>query len=170
MQLPIYLAATTLNNNSEPAGALYFRISPEITNVKNSEDLKTLIDKAEENQIDGVVIDNTDILNNIDDDENNGIVKKLKSKRNKVIPKEDLSNLINHATNLAKEISDNIINGKISITPYKKANETPCEYCKYENICRFDTCFKDNKFNELPKAKAEDILKLIKEECENEMD
>ena len=170
MQLPIYLAATTLNNNSEPAGALYFRISPEMTNVKNSEDLKTLIDKAEENQIDGVVIDNTDILNNIDDDENNGIVKKLKSKRNKVIPKEDLSNLINHATNLAKEISDNIINGKISITPYKKANETPCEYCKYENICHFDTCFKDNKFNELPKAKAEDILKLIKEESENEMD
>lgn len=170
MQLPIYLAATTLDKDNEPAGALYFRISPEITNVNSSKELKKIIDKADENQIDGVVIDNKDILYNIDDDENNGIVKKLKNKRNKVISKEDLSNLINHATNLAKEISDNIINGDISIYPYKKGDKTPCDYCKYENICHFDTCFKDNNFNELQKTNAKEILELIKEENENEVD
>ena len=96
--------------------------------------------------------------------------ERYKEITDKIIPKEDLSNLINHATNLAKEISDNIINGKISITPYKKSSETPCEYCKYGNICHFDTCFKDNKFNELEITAAKDIIKMLKEENENEMD
>ena len=44
-----------------------------------------------------------------------------------------------------KEISKEIFEGNISISPYYKDKKTGCDYCNYKSICGFNTG--NNKYN-----------------------
>ena len=60
-----------------------------------------------------------------------------------------------------KEISKEILNGKIDIKPYNKKGKTPCEYCSYKAICGFNPRMHDNKYNYITnKSNDEIILKM----------
>ena len=68
------------------------------------------------------------------------------------------------------EITDNIIKGDIKIYPYELSSKNACTYCKYSNICKFDTCFKGNEFNKLEPIKPKQVQEKLKEENKNELD
>lgn len=61
-------------------------------------------------------------------------------------------------------ICDNILNGDISISPSKKGDYTPCDYCKYSSVCRFDPTVVGNEYK-LYKAipEYEEIIKEMEE-------
>ena len=61
-----------------------------------------------------------------------------------------------------KEISKEILNGKIDLKPYYKDKKTPCQYCNYRNICRFNMGGCTNKYNYINKTSKEEILNKIK--------
>jgi ATP-dependent helicase/DNAse subunit B len=36
------------------------------------------------------------------------------------------------------KLAEEIISGKIDITPYRLSGSSPCSYCEYRSVCRFD--------------------------------
>lgn len=49
---------------------------------------------------------------------------------------------------IIKQISEEILQGNIEVKPYYNAStKTPCEYCKYKSICRFDENTKTMNIN-----------------------
>ena len=45
-------------------------------------------------------------------------------------------------------IAGQIISGKIDVTPYRLSGTSPCAYCKYQPVCRFDWQINDYNFLE----------------------
>ena len=66
------------------------------------------------------------------------------------------------------QISEGILGGNIEVKPYYNTGnkKTPCEYCKYKSICRFDENSKGNRYNYLTNLNKEAIMELIKEDIQ----
>ena len=77
--------------------------------------------------------------------------------------KEQFENLQKYTDKIIKQISQEILSGNIDIKPYynTKDKKTPCEYCSYKSICRFDEgqC---NNYNYVGKLNREAVLEEIK--------
>ena len=63
-------------------------------------------------------------------------------------------------TQLAAELTD----GKIDITPYRLGKKSPCTYCDYRALCRFD--WQINEYNILDACNKEEALEKMKETTE----
>lgn len=170
LQLPIYLTAASIGENKRPAGAFYFKITPPIENIKDSNTYKKIKETVNENKLDGVVLDDTNIIEKIDNNKQKNSIKITRDKSN-LMTGEDFSNLILHTKKTVTNIANEIMNGNIDIHPYKDdSNYTPCDYCKYKNICKFDTCFKENTYNKPLNMSNKEIKEKLKEEANNGMD
>ena len=66
---------------------------------------------------------------------------------------------------LIKQISESILAGNIEVKPYynTKLKTTPCTYCKYRSICRFDENSATNKYNYISNLNKDAILEMLKE-------
>ena len=52
----------------------------------------------------------------------------------KVFSMDDINNVFEYMINTIKTIGNNILDGKISVSPV----EDGCKYCKFSSICKFD--------------------------------
>ena len=59
-----------------------------------------------------------------------------------------------------------MMSGNIHIGPYKNKNGTSCDFCSYSAICQFDTTVRDNKYRILNNKDNDEIIKLMKGECD----
>ena len=60
--------------------------------------------------------------------------------------KFDLQNrLIDFAVRIIK-LAQEIVSGKIDTSPYRLGQVSPCSYCKYKPVCRFDWQINDYNF------------------------
>lgn len=57
-----------------------------------------------------------------------------------------------------------MLEGNISIRPYKKKDYTACSYCNYAAICRFDPGIKGNNYRILKDLSDEKVWELIKDD------
>jgi len=62
---------------------------------------------------------------------------------------EQFDYMMAHTDDKIKEFGEGIINGNIAMKPYKLEKDTPCGYCEYKSICRFDARLSGNAYNEL---------------------
>ena len=76
----------------------------------------------------------------------------ISEKRSKVISKYDFDNLQKEVKMIIKDISKEIMSGKIDIKPYSYQKKTGCDYCKYKTICMFNNNIKGNEFRFIRKA------------------
>lgn len=67
-----------------------------------------------------------------------------------------------------KNISKEILSGKIDIRPYNKGRKTPCEYCAYKGICQFDKNKFGNEYNYIPSLNTDEALEMIQKSCAEE--
>ena len=86
-------------------------------------------------------------------------------RKSSVVTKSQFEDLQKYISKIIKQISKEILSGKIDIEPcynirYKK---TPCEYCNYKSICQFDTAENKNNYNYIGKKEKQEILDEIKE-------
>ena len=65
-----------------------------------------------------------------------------------------------------KDISREILSGKIDLKPFNKNGNTPCDYCEYKPICNFDVRQKGNKYNYIDKKSKDDVILKMKKELE----
>lgn len=63
-------------------------------------------------------------------------------------------------------ICEEILEGRIDISPYIKKGTAPCRYCSYSSVCQFDPSVKGNKYRVLKDIKEEEAWELIEKEID----
>jgi ATP-dependent helicase/nuclease subunit B len=63
---------------------------------------------------------------------------------------------------LLTDISSNMLDGDVSLMPYKKQKDTACKYCKFITLCHFDPKISSNEYKIIPKKEDEEIIELMK--------
>ena len=92
----------------------------------------------------------------------------LSSKGTSAVTREQFEYLQRYMEKIITQISEGILGGNIEVKPYYNTGnkKTPCEYCKYKSICRFDENSKGNRYNYLTNLNKEAIMELIKEDIQ----
>ena len=158
IQLITYLDALCEQTDLNPSGVLYMGLIDNI--VKNA---KNLSDEEIENKIrsnfkmKGLILADISVIRTMDKKLQTGssdiipvyISKdgQISEKKSSVISKKAFDELQIQVKNIIKEISYEILKGKIDIKPYNYRKKTGCDYCKYKTICMFNTNIKDNEYN-----------------------
>lgn len=92
--------------------------------------------------------------------------EEIAPKRSSGATKEQFKMLQKYIIRTIKNISKEILSGKIDIKPYYKTKSTPCGFCEYKTICQFDKNKFCNSYNYIPSLSKEEALEKIEEkEC-----
>ena len=157
IQLITYLDAITEQENYLPSGVLYLGLIDEI--IKESKNLPD--EEIEKNlrksfKMQGLLLADIKVIKAMDTKLNAGssdIVPvyigkegEISKGRSSVASKEEFLELQKEVKKTIKEISKEILKGRIDIKPYKYQKSTGCDYCKYKTICMFDASRRDNDF------------------------
>ena len=157
IQLITYLDAITEEEDYSPSGVLYLGLIDEI--IKESKNLSD--EEIEKNlrksfKMQGLLLADVKVIKAMDTKLTTGssdiipvyIGKdgEISQGRSSVASKEEFLELQKEVKETIKEISKEILKGKIDIKPYKYQKNTGCDYCKYKTICMFDASRKDNDF------------------------
>ena len=88
----------------------------------------------------------------------------ISESKSNTVTKEQFQDLRNYTNKIIKEISEEMLKGKIEISPYyqKKNGQKPCDYCQYKNICNFKE-YGNSNYRYIQNDKKEDILNKIRE-------
>lgn len=73
----------------------------------------------------------------------------------KVFSMEDINNVFEYMINTIKTIGNNILDGKISVSPV----EDGCKYCKFSSICKFDK--KIDKTRKIKSYKNTEVYQML---------
>lgn len=73
----------------------------------------------------------------------------------KVFSMDDINNVFEYMINTIKTIGNNILDGKISVSPV----EDGCKYCKFSSICKFDK--KIDKTRKIKSYKNTDVYQML---------
>lgn len=183
-KLESYSVSKNEDANYKPAALLYSRFNPVKGKVESLEEVENMnedeLEKEQlsENKLKGFVIKDIDIINHLDKtlDETNKRSDIMAIERRKDgslgartagLYEEDFDVVKNYIIDKTEEICEAIYSGKIDIHPYKFDSETPCAYCEFKSICKFDPTIKGNKYRVIRKlaknGKYDDIISKMKE-------
>lgn len=169
IQLITYIESMNKLKNTNSAGILYMNLIDNIVKTnknKTDEEIKEEIKKNFRMQ--GLVVANIDILKMMDTQLDNGssniipvTLKKdgtISEGKSSTITKEQFESLQKQVMKIIKQISREILKGKIDIKPYKYKRSTGCDFCKFKSICMFDNNEFKNEYNYIKEESKEDIL------------
>lgn len=158
LQLMLYLKAAQ-ESSRKPAGVFYCNISEAIIDISNKSRELAIAglkkDISRSFKLDGTVIDEIDVINHIAGafDGFSDILPLRATKEGiKGTGKDNLMNVESFTklqTDIDKEIKslcEDLLSGIIKLEPKKTKDSSPCTYCEYKGICRFDTVFEGCKY------------------------
>lgn len=140
VQLIVYLYALlqygekyfNTNCNVMPGGVFYFKLSDPLIELQNNVDIPTNEKILKEFEMEGLVLKDNDVMFAINNDKN---IIKTSSKN--TLEYEEFEDILSESTNVLRHIGKKMIEGDISPRPFKKGNNTACDYCSYKRICNF---------------------------------
>lgn len=183
LQLFMYMNAVLNADKTgrmEPAAVLYSSFSNKDLDMSGLADGLGLseeeLDKRllKENKFSGLIVNDQDIISHMDNDLEAGRssdILKLELKKDGTIYESrttsmspgEFDTVRTFVMNKSKEICQEIYDGKIDISPYRKGASTACTYCDYRSVCQFDPSIKTNSYRDIelpladkPKAGKED--------------
>ncbi len=176
IQLLTYLDAVTTIENLLPAGVLYFNLTdPMIKATKSMTDEEIEQEIKKQFKMQGLILADVKVAKMMDKTLDKGASniipayidknENLSNTRSSIITKEQFENLQKYMKKIIKQISEEILSGKIQLNPYNnvKKKKTPCEYCEYKTICGFNDTQNGNQYNYINQKAKEEILQSIKE-------
>ena len=180
LQLITYLNETCKVEDFAPAGVLYFSL----LDKKYSSDKMLTEDEIKEKirqdfKMKGLILADVNIIKKMDtniENEPKGISRIIpagitkdgelnKQSSSSAVTKEQFEYLQKYTNKVIKQISENLLSGNIEIRPAynSKTKSTPCEYCKYRAICRFDNQNPKSSYRFINNLNKEAVLDMIKE-------
>lgn len=81
-----------------------------------------------------------------------------------VINEEQFRHLRRHIRKTFQKAGEEIMDGRISIKPYKIKDKIPCTFCSYRSVCQFDESLAENQYRLLTPEKDDIILEKLKME------
>ena len=175
LQLLTYLDAVSKKEELDPAGVLYFNLIEPIIKADKKKTEEELEDEIKKRfKMKGLVLADVKVIKMMDKSLEKGYSnlvpvyigkdEEISERSSSVASKEQFEMLQKYIIKTIKNISKEILSGKIDIKPYYKNKKTPCEYCEYKGICQFDKNKFGNEYNYIRKIKKEEIWEKIKEE------
>lgn len=171
LQLVVYLDAAMQDKpGAKPAGMLYFNIREPMVSAsapmtKEEADAAVL----ERMKLDGLVLNDEEIVREMDKNYADGSaflpVKVNKSGQIRVnssmATMQQFQVLSSHVKRTLRQIGDGIAGGKIDIRPYRSGELSPCTYCAYKPVCKFDVSRPGNGYRACEKVKMADIWEKL---------
>lgn len=176
IQLVTYLDAL-LENGKEvfgesalPGGVLYFKVDDPMVAV-SAEAAEEEIEKAimKKLKMKGLLLADVKLIKEMDREIDGysliipaQITKNGKlGSRSSVATMKQFKILCNYVKKILTSIGDEMMKGKVAISPYKNGKETACRYCAYKAICQFDTAFPEHGYRYIHDMKNEDVWKAM---------
>ncbi|MDF2911240.1 MAG: addB [Sporolactobacillus laevolacticus] len=164
-----------LGTQAEPAGVLYFHVHNPVMNLTE----KLPADQLERElykhfKMKGLLLEDEEALMLTDE----GAVGKLSEiapfgikkngdfyKSSSLAGEKEFKTLRNYTRQVMTEVGCRIIDGDVSITPYRMNGQVPCTYCPFRPVCRFDQSQPGNQYRLLKKMPDDVVLqKLVESE------
>lgn len=174
IQLLTYSNAMCKEEDIMPAGVFYFSLLEQMISADkkiSDEEIEELIRKNF--RMKGLILADVKVIKMNDNTLKSGSSKlvpaaitasgEVNKKWTNGVNKEKFKILQDYIDYIIKEISTEILSGKIDLKPYNKKGKTPCEYCEYKAICGFNAKNKNNCYNYINKKSKDDIIKKMKE-------
>ena len=163
IQLITYLDAICEQSKLEPSGILYMGLIDNV--VKDAKNLsEEKIEEAIRNnfKMKGLVLADVNVIRMMDNKLETGksdIIPvylnkegSISEKKSKVISEENFKELQKEVRKIIKDISKEILKGRIDIKPYSYNKKTGCDYCKYQTICMFNNNMNRNEYQVIKKV------------------
>lgn len=186
LQLLVYLDAILTNKEKYlekgifPGAVLYFRVYDPIISSEGELSSETIEKKIlKELKMRGLLLKDIKIIKEMDKELDNGyslIIPAQIVKGSEIGDKtsgatlEQFELLRKYVRKIVITLCEDMLKGNISIVPYKKKKNTPCEHCKFAAVCQFDPSIRDNKYKYLDDKNNEDVWKLMEKEVEGGKD
>ncbi len=177
LQLMVYMnGAVDLEKAKEPggevipAGVFYYRIKDPLVEKLEEGELEEAVLK--ELRPDGIINLKDEVLAHLDhrsDGESLAVPVKYKkdgalAKGSKAVPEEEFRLMMRHAARKVAEVHGKILEGRTEVNPYRKGQETGCDYCQYRHVCGFDRKIPGYGYREIEKVGKEEIFAAMKAE------
>ncbi|SMB97882.1 DNA helicase/exodeoxyribonuclease V, subunit B [Thermanaeromonas toyohensis ToBE] len=88
--------------------------------------------------------------------------------RSPVLSLEQFTLLRQYLRKLLGEIAQEILEGNIELSPYRKGSYIPCKYCPYQPVCGFDPLLPGNRYRFLPELKIPELWEAISYHLESD--
>ena len=173
IQLLTYLDAVCKKEDLMPAGILYFSLLEQMVKSDKKITQEEIEDEIRKNfKMKGLILADVKVIKLHDKTLETGSSKivpaaitasgEVNKKWSSGVGQEDFKVLQDYIYKTIKQISKEILKGKIDIKPYNKKGKTPCEYCSYKAICGFNTKMCDNNYNYISNDSSDDVIKKMK--------
>lgn len=177
LQLLIYLDAILtemcgeLGEDAEPGAILYFKLDDPMIkangNLPDEEIEKKIMTALKMN---GLVLSDVEIIKEMDREiDGSSMIVPVRLKKDgtvstsmsSVASREQFAMLRKFVRKTIANKCEEMLEGDISIRPYKNQKKTPCEYCLYSAICQFDSSIKGNSYNMINDLKDDQCWQAI---------
>lgn len=173
IQLLTYLDAVCKKEDLIPAGVLYFSLLEQMIKADKKITEEEIEDEIRKNfKMKGLILADVKVIKMHDKNLNSGSSKLIPAaitssgtvneKWTNGVNKEEFKILQDYIYKTIKDISKEILKGKIDLKPYNKNGKTPCRYCNYNSICCFDVKNCNNTYNYIDKKQKDDIILSMK--------
>ncbi len=180
MQLAVYMNAVLQKERKEhpdkeivPAGLFYFCMqNPLIPRLGKADSVENELMKVMRPA--GVIHASEEVIEHMDRRFENSSTVAPVSKNKKsgyraadnLLGSEDFEVISDFAEHKIAEIGTAIMSGEISASPYKKGDDTGCQYCPYSGVCGFDEKIPGYEYRKLEKMKSKEVLEMMRKEAE----
>lgn len=175
IQLLTYTDAICREEDIMPAGIFYFSLLEQMVKADKRIDEDEIEELIRKNfRMKGLIVADVKIIKMNDNTLEQGSSKlvpaaitakgSVNQKWTNGVKQEDFKVLQDYIYKTIRDISKEILSGKIDLKPYKRQGKTPCEYCEYKTICGFNPRLNNNKYNYIDKKSKDEILMKMKNE------
>lgn len=172
LQLVAYMLALRdigrdlIGESIQPAGAIYVTLRDRYQKVDHPEQAK-----PESGQTKARGILDASKLDLFENDAPDGWSRVLQVYRKKdgtlglpdktdAISSDEFQTVLSFVEKTLGHLADDILDGRIAVTPYRLRNESPCTYCEYRPVCRFEIA--DGAARYLTTLKRNDAIEQMK--------
>lgn len=172
LQLMVYMDAAVKMTQKHypdseviPAGVFYYRLNDPLVEKKVVGEEEEIWQKVlKELKVDGVMNLKDETLEHLDHcqaGESAVIPVKYNkngslSKNSKVASEQEFEVMMRHALGKVLKVHRKILSGEVAAFPYRRKQESGCDYCAYRHICGFD--------QKIPGYKYRDIFEMTQSE------
>ena len=170
MQLPIYILATRRAAGAETQNAVgAFYMPVEVSPTKGT--LVQLSEKTERFEYKAKGIFDGQFFRQLDKADSNQFYNFFVTQKGDQYGYDNISGalkpnafetLLRFTEKKIVELAQEILSGRIDVTPYRLNQKSPCGYCEYKSVCRFDWQINDyNVMESLDKLRVLEKMKVV---------
>ncbi|REK77415.1 helicase-exonuclease AddAB subunit AddB [Paenibacillus paeoniae] len=160
-----------LGEAASPAGVLYFHVHNPLLALSNGLSAEEVSDKLlKRYKTRGLLTADAEVTRLMDGELDTGhsdllpvALKRDGSfySSSSVVTSDQWTTLRRSVRGMISRIGGTIMEGEVSIEPYRLGAKSPCQFCDYKAVCQFDPLFEGNEYKKLTKSSKEDAWRQL---------